>query len=89
MKPVRGAQRQGVLGFMIGGMTALAGIVIKPVTGVLDFLWIILDSIKNTIVFQQDIANEFRIRQPRVFYGPNSTLQSYSQLDANSMLLLR
>lgn len=89
VKPIRGAQKQGVLGFVIGGMTAVAGIVIKPVTGVLDFLWIALDSLKNTIVFQQDSANEFRIRQPRVFYGANSIIQQYSQIDANSLLLLR
>lgn len=55
-------------------MTAVAGIVIKPVAGILDFIWITLDSIKNTIVFHQDSANEFRIRQPRVFYGPNSAI---------------
>jgi hypothetical protein len=33
-------------------MTAMAGLVIKPITGILDFLWIVLDSLKNTIVYQ-------------------------------------
>lgn len=89
IKPIRGFQRQNVLGFVIGGMTALAGLVIKPVTGVLDFVWITLDSIKNSIIFYEDSANEFRIRQPRVFYGPNFTIHQYSVIDANSLLYLR
>jgi vacuolar protein sorting-associated protein 13A/C len=81
-QPYRGAKKNGLLGGMLGLVTGITGIVIKPVTGVLDALTKSSEGLKSTVMGYEDRANTQRIRSPRVFYGGNSLIKSYNPADA-------
>jgi vacuolar protein sorting-associated protein 13A/C len=55
-----------------GTAKGVAGLVVKPVTGVLDFASKTTEGLKNTALHFEDKSNENRMRCPRVFYGENS-----------------
>jgi vacuolar protein sorting-associated protein 13A/C len=46
-QPYQNARREGALGFMKGAAKGLAGLVVKPVTGVIDFASKTTEGIKN------------------------------------------
>ena len=50
-------------------MKGLAGLVVKPVVGVMDMTSKTAEGIKNTANIFDDKQNETRYRPPRVFYG--------------------
>jgi hypothetical protein len=47
-KPMEGADKGGFLGFFKGAAQGFAGIVVKPISGTLDFISITSEGIKNT-----------------------------------------
>jgi vacuolar protein sorting-associated protein 13A/C len=49
MKPFEGAKKGGVTGFFKGTLQGLSGLVIKPVTGILDAAAKTTEGIKNTV----------------------------------------
>ena len=46
--PVEGAQEDGIGGFFLGGLKGLAGLVVKPVSGIFDATTKTFEGIKNT-----------------------------------------
>lgn len=56
-------------GFFKGFSKGLAGLVVKPVAGALDFVSKTSEGVKNTANFFDEKPNETRKRLPRVFYG--------------------
>lgn len=57
MKPFEEAKKDGVLGFFRGTAQGLTGVIIKPVTGILDFAANTTEGIKNTALYFEDRAN--------------------------------
>lgn len=58
MKPFEGAKKEGALGLIKGIGKGVAGLIVKPVSGVLDAASSFSDGIRNTITFGDDKANE-------------------------------
>jgi vacuolar protein sorting-associated protein 13A/C len=77
------------VGFFRGTAQGLVGIIVKPVTGVLDFAADTTEGIKNTALYFEDKPNENRMRCPRVFYGRNSELKEFIIIDAEINNLLQ
>ena len=76
-KPFNGAQNNGFPGFLSGTMLGLSGIVLKPVTGILDLTSKFTEGVKNTATYYDDKANDVRVRYPRVFYDRLKYIKSY------------
>jgi vacuolar protein sorting-associated protein 13A/C len=70
LKPFEGAKKDGVKGFFKGTLQGLSGLVIKPVTGILDAAAKTTEGIKNTVQYWDDKPNENRERNIRPIYGP-------------------
>lgn len=68
LQPIKGAENDGVSGLLKGGIQGLAGLVIKPVGGVLDATSKTAEGLKNTATYYDDKPNSERMRLPRVFY---------------------
>lgn len=66
MKPIEGAKKEKWAGFGKGVLKGFAGVLIKPITGVLDLVSQTSEGIKNTLAKE---AENNRERWPRVFYG--------------------
>ena len=58
-----------MLGFIKGTAKGVAGLVIKPVTGILDMTVKTSEGFKNSAFGSDNRPNENRMRCPRVFYG--------------------
>ena len=69
LQPVQGAEKDGVEGFFKGTIKGLAGLIVKPVVGVMDLTSKTAEGIKNTANYFDDKSNETRFRPPRVFYS--------------------
>lgn len=54
---------------MKGITKGIAGLVIKPITGVIDAASKTAEGIKNTATYFDDKPSENRLRPPRVFYN--------------------
>ena len=81
-QPYENAKKEGVVGFFKGTAKGVAGVVVKPVTGVIDFASKTTEGLKNTALYLEDKPNENRIRYPRVFYTECSTIRDYNPLDS-------
>lgn len=46
--PLEGAEKDGIGGFFLGSLKGLAGLVIKPVSGIIDATTKTAEGIKNT-----------------------------------------
>ncbi len=66
MKPIEGAKKEKWAGFGKGIMKGLAGVLVKPISGVLELVSKTTEGIKNTVVKEQILKME---RLPRTFYG--------------------
>lgn len=67
---------------MKGTLKGLTGLVIKPVTGILDATSKTAEGVKNTAIHPNDRPNEDRLRHPRPFYSLNRYITYYNQDDA-------
>jgi vacuolar protein sorting-associated protein 13A/C len=65
-KPYEGAKKEKWAGFGKGIIKGLAGVVLKPISGVLELVSKTTEGIKNTVVKDQIFKME---RLPRTFYG--------------------
>jgi vacuolar protein sorting-associated protein 13A/C len=74
---VQGAEKDGVEGFFKGAMKGFAGLVVKPVVGVMDLTSKTAEGIKNTANYFDDKPNEKRSRPPRVFYGTEQYYKNF------------
>jgi vacuolar protein sorting-associated protein 13A/C len=57
MQPYENTKTEGVIGFFKGTAKGLAGLVIKPVTGVIDFASKTTEGLKNTALYLEDKPN--------------------------------
>ena len=65
--PIAGAKKDGVTGFLKGTYRGLSGLVVKPVSGALDFFSKTSEGIKNTASSNEKHVT--KIRSMRPFYG--------------------
>ncbi|EFC42670.1 hypothetical protein NAEGRDRAFT_80298 [Naegleria gruberi] len=77
-KPIEGASKEGVSGFFKGIGKGIIGIPVKPVTGVLDFVYKTSEGLKNTTQYFDRDANVTRKRFPR-YVGADKKLNPYDQ----------
>ncbi|RCI04898.1 hypothetical protein CU098_003059, partial [Rhizopus stolonifer] len=79
-RPVEGASREGVGGFLKGFGKGVVGVVTKPVVGVFDLTSNISEGIRNTTTLNDTNMIE-RTRYPR-YIGPAGILKPYSLREA-------
>ena len=80
LKPVEETKKKGLMmGLTKGVLRGVGGAVIKPISGVFDFVSKTTEGIKNG-VYDDRIIN--RIREPRVFYGILKVIKEYNYNDA-------
>jgi vacuolar protein sorting-associated protein 13A/C len=60
----------------------MAGLILKPITGVVDFASKTTQGLKNTALYLEDKPNDTRIRYPRVFYTECSVIREYNKVDS-------
>jgi vacuolar protein sorting-associated protein 13A/C len=77
--PVENAKKDGVEGFFKGFGKGIIGVVVKPVTGVLDAATAVASGVRNNTTVQHQFE---WIRYPRVFYGPDEALRPYNAEEA-------
>jgi len=76
-KPIEGGVKDGVEGFMKGMFVGAKGLVIKPVTGVLDGVSKLTQGVSNT--FDEDSTLKIiKGRMPRIFYGKERIFKPYN-----------
>lgn len=85
MKPIIGAQQDGVEGFFKGVGKGLMGLMTKPAGGVLDSIAMALDGIKRAVEMGEDVV--MRARLPR-YMNPYTGLRPYSTYEATGLHLL-
>lgn len=68
MQPYKGGVEAGVIGFIKGTALGLSGLVIKPVSGVLDAASKTAEGISNTCTYFDDKPRDTWMRAPRLFY---------------------
>ena len=88
-KPIEGATKGGFSGFFKGALQGVTGLVVKPVTGVLDAAANTAEGIKNTATVFDQKASETRTRFPRAFYGKDKFYRTYAATDAEVQWLLK
>lgn len=81
-QPLRGARQEGFVGFLKGLAKGIVGVVVKPITGVLDFASHTTEGLKNTVTYFDDKANEQKIRTPRPFYGQEKFFKKFDAVEA-------
>lgn len=81
-KPIEGAQKGGVGGFLKGTFKGITGVIVKPVAGVLDAASKTAEGVKNTATAFDQKAAEMRSRFPRAFYGKDKFFRKYFDSDA-------
>ncbi|CAJ1419572.1 unnamed protein product [Effrenium voratum] len=84
-RPMEGAKKDGVTGFVKGIGTGLVSGVVKSVTGVADAA---VDFGKGVMAEAEETLNpkqtvNARVRAPRATYGPIGAIIEYSELDAH------
>jgi hypothetical protein len=87
-QPVKGAQKEGVQGFVKGIGKGIVGVAVKPVVGVGDFLSGMGGGIQATSTAISEFTNQghkrrrgqtTRTRTPRLIYGQQRLLKVYSE----------
>ncbi len=71
-QPAKGAEKDGLPGFLLGGLKGITGLVIKPVSGIIDATTKTAEGIKNTANFLSPNEREKRLQRlhkPRPFYS--------------------
>ena len=89
MKPLEGAKKEGVKGFLKGAWKGVSGLIVKPLTGVLDAASKTSEGIKNTATRDDEKPNQNRERFPRPFYGIEQFYRTYLATDAEIVYLLQ
>jgi len=75
--PYNGYKRNGVSGFLKGTLKGTTGLIIKPISGVLDLTANTSLGIKNTFTYFEVKPNKTKIRFPRVFYQQQRFIKPY------------
>lgn len=88
-KPIENAKEKGLLGFIQGLGKAAVGVVIQPVSGVLDFVSLTVNGVGASYtrfveIFQEKPAYD-RVRPPRSV-SPDGILHSYDEKAAKGQV---
>ena len=86
VEPVKGLQREGMVGLGKGVVGGVVGILTKPAVGCIDLLSKTAEGIKNTTTFFEE-ARLSRVRPPR-YFGPDRVLRSYNYRRAEGQEVL-
>ena len=76
------------MGFIKGTGQGLAGLIVKPVTGIIDFASKTTEGLKNTALYLEDKPNENRIRYPRVLYTETGMVREYDAVDSKLLAII-
>lgn len=91
MSPYRGARKGGMRGFVVGTGVGVAGLVTKPIVGVLDAMThgsqSIHDIAKTVNFLERRYQPVLKLRLPHVF-GPMKILTPFDAISAQSVYLL-
>jgi len=87
-RPYQGAKADGWTGFFKGTYKGIAGLVLKPTTGVLDAVSKTSEGIKNTATFFDEKPHDYKYRFPRAFYAEEKFIRIYFSSDAELMFHL-
>lgn len=87
-QPYENTKKEGVVGFFKGAAKGVTGLVVKPVTGVVDFASKTTEGLKNTALYLEDRPNENRIRYPRVFYSDSAIIKEYNSVDSKLFAII-
>ncbi|KAL9650517.1 hypothetical protein ABK040_004736 [Willaertia magna] len=79
VKPIKGAQEEGLTGFIKGVGKGIIGIPIKPVAGLLDFMYKTSEGFKNSTQYFEREGNVNRKRWPRNFNNEDKRLVCYDE----------
>lgn len=77
------------MGFFKGVAQGITGVVVKPVTGVIDFASKTTEGLKNTALYLEDKPNENRIRYPRVLYTETGIVKEYDAVDGKLAAIMK
>ena len=78
-QPIEESKKGGFLGFFKGTAKGVAGLVVKPISGTLDFLSLTTEGIKNTTKRDEELALDKRLRLPRPFYENERIIREYDE----------
>ncbi|EGR29518.1 PH domain protein [Ichthyophthirius multifiliis] len=81
-KPIQGSKENGIKGFIKGTWQGISGVIIKPVSGILDAISKTAEGFKNTAMYFDSKPNDQRLRQIRVFYEYEQFFQEYNEIDS-------
>ena len=68
MHPYRGGLDDGVSGFLKGTLKGVSGVIIKPISGVLDATAKTAEALTSIFTASEDKSREVRMRMPRILY---------------------
>ena len=79
-KPIEGAKKNNIKGFGKGLVQGFSGLVIKPLSGVVDMVSKTSEGMKNT--FENTACSKVKKRGNRVFYGALKYIKNYNKVDS-------
>lgn len=83
MRPYVETRKDGFKGFLRGSFSGISGVLLKPLSGGLDFIAKSTEGVKNTAkLFGKRVQITDRKRLPRVIYSNQETIKSYHTVDA-------
>ena len=88
-KPIEGTKKDGIKGLFTGAFQGLTGLVVKPISGVLDAASKTAEGVKNTALIFDKAAEDHRERDPRVFYGYERFYEAYNVSDVEIIKILK
>jgi vacuolar protein sorting-associated protein 13A/C len=87
-QPIKEVKKSGAIGIFKGLFKGITGVVTKPLGGLLDATSQTTEGIKKTITKNDDKANEFKQRPPRVFYTDKNVIKVYDNEHAKRIKAL-
>lgn len=87
-EPYRGAKEDGFKGLLKGSLKGMGGLVVKPITGLLDVASHTSQGIVNTADLFDQRKKAKRIRQPRVTYSESGIIKPFNEEDAEVVYFL-
>mmetsp|Transcript_23181 Transcript_23181/g.22674 ORF Transcript_23181/g.22674 Transcript_23181/m.22674 type:complete len:164 (-) Transcript_23181:204-695(-) len=81
-QPMEGRKRSGTVGFIKGTAKGVTGLIVKPVSGALDFFSLTTEGLKNSSKNQEELELNKRLRLPRPFYEKDKIIREYDDFHA-------
>lgn len=81
-KPIEETKKGGLFGFIKGTAKGVTGLVVKPVSGALDFLSFTTEGLRNTVKKAEELQIDLRLRLPRPFYEKEKIIKEYDDFHA-------